>query len=308
MSFNDFKPIDLTTAFSLAEKAAKSKSPKAKFILDHTVDKTQREYLNLSYAYLRWVDDFIDNPLISIDEKIKFIQRQKYLINQCSKKLFVEHEQPGEAFLFYFFEYANKNDSSILIRAIEKMVEAIEMDVERLKSDGTFTEADLNFYINTQSKALYDIIIYFFLPSQYHSVKNVQTGRFQARVFMMRDIIEDIDAGLINISREDIKEFKLDLNCIKEKRNLEHWVEKESKRILQLLLEEAQEANLFPLKFKIFMYYSHLYYLPTMLRLKEYRYNPLTALKKRKITRELKAYFNSIIFGFKLFKIEFLKL
>ncbi|NWF90439.1 MAG: hypothetical protein HXY50_13380 [Ignavibacteriaceae bacterium] len=307
MSYDYFKSIDLQSAFSLAEQTARLKSPKAKFILDHTVEKHKRGYLNLSFAYLRWVDDFVDNPNIAVSDKEKLVNRQKFLIQQYAKKHFEEYKLPEEAFLYHFIEYANKVNAQILINAAKKMVEAIGMDVDRLKGDGIFSEAELNFYINTLSKALYDIIIYFFLPGQYQSVQNVLTGRFQARAFMMRDIIEDIDAGFINIPREDINKFKLDINSIKEKRNLEHWLEKEIDHILKLLIDEAEEANLLPTKFKIFMYYSHLYYLPKIFRLKEYSFNPLLAAQQKKITNELKAYLHSAAFGVKLFKIEFLK-
>ena len=221
MNSNELKPINLQTAFTLAENIAKTKSPKANFILNHSVDKSKREYLNLCFAYLRWVDDFIDDPKTGVSKKEIFIERQKYLFGKYVKKEFVEYNTSEEAFLFYFLKYAAENRFDFIIDAVESMIDSITMDVERLKQDGIFSAKELETYVNKQSKALYDIIIFFFIPNQYNEIKHIHQGRFQAKAFIMRDLIEDIDAGFINISREDIQKYNLELQLIKDKKNLD---------------------------------------------------------------------------------------
>ena len=217
MSFNDSTEINLQTAFTLAEKIAKEKSPKAKFILDHTVKKNKRGYLNLCYAYLRWVDDYVDDPKNNIKNKKIFIERQKFLIDSFVKGEKSEFQNTEETFLFHFIRFASENKSDFIRNAIVNMVDSIEMDLIRLQKDGIFSDSDLELYVRKQSKALYDILIYFFLPKKHHYIKNTQ-GKYQARVFIMRDIVEDIDAGLINISHEDIKKFNLDLSSIQREK------------------------------------------------------------------------------------------
>ena len=301
------KEIDLNSAFTYAEKIVKLDSQKAKIIFDYTVNKSKRGFLNLSHAYLRWVDDFVDNPKINVEEKRKFIDRQKFLINSYKKGCFEEYQCTEEAILFHFICFGLEQNSKLILNAIEDMVDAIAMDIKRLQSNGIFSADELETYINKLSKALYDIIIYFFLPKHFPSLQNILTCRFQARTFMMRDLIEDIDAGFINISHEDIKKFNLSLLDVKEKRNLEPWIEAELKKILYLLEAEAEESRIFPFKFRIFMYYSHLYYLPKIYRLKVYRFNPNTVLNNRSIVKELQVYFYSFLIGLKLLRVEFIK-
>lgn len=305
MSFNDPTEINLHTAFTLAENIAKERSPKAKFILDHTVKKNKRGYLNLCYAYLRWVDDYVDDPKNDIMNKKSFIERQKFLIDAFVKGEEAEYQNIEETFLFHFIRFAGENKSEFIRNAIINMIDSIEMDVRRLQGDGIFSASDLELYVRKQSKALYDILIYFFLPKKYHNIKNTQ-GRYQARAFIMRDIVEDIDAGLINISHEDIQKFNLDLSSIRAKENLEQWIKEELDNIQKLLFNEAEEAKNLPLKYKIFVYYSHVYYLPTIFRLKAAGCLPLKIKRKNLFFNNIIVYFRSFPLSMKLFMIEFL--
>lgn len=306
MSFNASTKINLHTAFTLAESIAKERSPKAKFILDHTVKKNKRGYLNLSYAYLRWVDDYVDDPKNEIMNKKIFIERQNFLIDSFMKNEEVEFQNTEETFLYHFIRFAKQNEEELIISALKNMIDSIEMDVRRLQGDGIFSASELELYVRKQSKALYDIIIYFFLPKKYHDIKNTQ-GRYQARAFILRDIVEDIDAGLINISLEDIQKFNLDLSSIRAKENLEPWIKEELGNILKLLFNEAEEAKNLPLKYKIFVYYSHIYYLPTIFRLKAVDYMPLKIKHKKSFFDEIKLFFRTFPLCIKLFRIEFLK-
>lgn len=305
MNYEKNKPLDLNSALTLSEEIAKSKSPKAKFILDIFVNKSIRGYLNLSYAYLRWIDDYIDTAKNSLEEKKKFLDRQKFLFDKSLNGETIDYSYTEETFLFYFIQFAVEQKSELIINAVKNMIDTIEMDLLRLEADGMFSESEFDLYIEKQSKALYDIIVYFFLPKQYHHIRNTQ-GRFQARAFIMRDLIEDIDAGLINISREDIKKFDLNLSTIIAKKGLEAWIEKELNEILRMLIDEAKEAKLLPLKYKIFVYYSHLYYLPNIYRLKAARFSPLQIKNLGIFSNKFTVYIKTFIQGFKLFMIEFL--
>ena len=92
----------------------------------------------------------------------------------------------------------------------------------------------------------------------------------------------------------------------REKKNLEPWVEQEINKIMKLLINEAKEANALPLKYKIFVYYIHIYYLPTILRLKSAGFNPIEIKSKKSFFHNVKLYIRSVPLSLKLFRIEFL--
>jgi phytoene/squalene synthetase len=94
--------LTLQETFNKARYTAKTTSPKATFIFDRVVSKDKREYLNLSYAYLRWIDDIVDDPKIELTEKVEFIKRQKQIIKSYQDKSLFEPQTTEEYYIYYF--------------------------------------------------------------------------------------------------------------------------------------------------------------------------------------------------------------
>ena len=153
--------LSLKDAFKEARTIAQNTSPKATFILDRIVPKYIRNYLNLCYSYLRWVDDFIDDPIISLFEKKKFINRQKLLVKSFNNNFSEEPLLTEEYFLFYFLEFAFQNDLEMIINSVYQMVDTISWDVARFEKDGVFTKKQLNDYISIQSESIQKYIVFF---------------------------------------------------------------------------------------------------------------------------------------------------
>lgn len=295
-------------AFRTARNIAKKKSPKATFLLDYAVSKDKRDYLNLCYGYLRWVDDVVDDPTISLSEKNEFINRQRLLIKSYQNNFEEIPTTIEEYFLYYFIEFASKNNLKELIDSVSQMVETISWDVNRLEKDGLFSQEQLNNYINTQSKSIADIL-YNFVSVSDHNKKNYNNYDIltaNTRLFMIRDLEEDISAGFINISEEDIKKYNLDITNLKQDRNLSTWIENQINSILDDLYIESSKVKLFPMKVKIFQFYSNIYYIPKIIRYKIYGYYIGSSIR-RSTGKEIKTYWVSTLISLKLCNNIFLK-
>lgn len=304
MSFNENKCIDLQTAFNLAENTAKSKSPKATFILDLIVGKNIRGYLNLCYAYLRWVDDFVDNPQHNIREKISFVGRQKILIDDFSSSKQAAQISFEESFLFHLIKFALSRQKTFLIDALKMLVDTIEMDALRLVHNGVYNKEEMKTYIEKNSKAFFDIITWFVAPNNPYTSQNIYCGKFATRLFMLRDFEDDVKIGFINITKEDLERYDLDEHSLYINKNLNKWAEQQFNEIIEQLFIEALTVKSFPFKLKLFNYYSQIYYLPKLLRIKAYNFN-LRKAPSKKIKNEIKVYSQFVLISIKLLIIEF---
>lgn len=306
MKSDELIPIDLNTAFKFAENTAKSKSPKAKFILDLIVNKNDRGYLNLCYAYLRWVDDFVDDVTHKNLDKIEFINRQKKLLRDFSLSQNETQLNIEEAFLFYFVRYAITNKKLYLIEAVKIMLESIEMDAQRLQGGGSYSNKEMNLYIDKNSKAFFDIMTGFVMPLNIYTPQNLYIGRFATRLFMLRDFADDFQRGFLNIPKEDLEYYEIEKTNLHNDKNLFVWVKNEFGRIINLLYDEALIVKTFPFKLKIFNYYSQIYYLPKIFRLKTAGFNPFIAANELSFVSITKVYLSTVLVCIKLFRIEFL--
>ena len=102
MDTGNYKTVELPLAFRLAENLARKRSPKAWLTLSFLIPRPRLKYLFLCYAYLRWVDNLIDDKLIIVDEKNKFINEQIELAATLPYEKNAIPKTNQEAFLFYF--------------------------------------------------------------------------------------------------------------------------------------------------------------------------------------------------------------
>jgi hypothetical protein len=300
----DKLPLDVV--FKKAREIAITKELKASIILDFIVNKSRRNYLNIVFAYLRWVDDTIDNPGIPIKYKIDFISRQKANINDLLSGNLIKIEAVEDNYLYYLIQYSRENESSQLIEELKNMVEAISWDVERLKKDGIFCESDLRLYINTMAKSLYNILNIFVKPPKSYFNPNLFFGKFTANAQMLRDLLEDIEAGFINISREDIEKYKLNPLELKKDDQLKSWLKDKIKYVMQILEDETKTSWNAPLKNKIYIYWAHIYYLPKVYRPKIYNYDLEKIHNGKIVVKEFIVYMYSSLMAIRLFIKNFI--
>ena len=295
--------LTLNEAFKKARFIAKSTSPKATFIMDRTVSKDKREFLNLCYAYFRLVDDFIDNPNIPLTERKEFIDRQKQIIKLHQAKESYEPRIIEEYYLFYFIEFALQNNLDILVENIYNMIDTFSWDVDRLFDDGIFSEDQLYNYSRLQSEAVQSILSYFMSdkdPKDFNH-ENLELSIINTKMLMLRDLEEDLDMGFINISREDIEKYDLNIQNLKEDENLNVWIKDQVQKLLDGLDKEALKLKKLISKGRIFHFYICAYYLPKIIRYRVYGYY-VGSSNKRSFIKELRTYWQSFIISLKLLK------
>ena len=294
--------FSLEEVISFSRSYALRKSPKATRILDLCVNKSKRDYLNLCFAYLRFVDDLIDNPNTPIYEKREFVENQKKLISLCFKEEYskLSPETIEEAALLYFSEYALSSNNKILLNGIEDMVNALNMDVRRLEDSGVFSNSEFDNYIKLMSTSLYKILSTFLSTDSKHLDEEFYLMLFTANAQIIRDFEEDIDTGFINISKEDVEKYKLDLSNLKIDKNFSTWLNDRVKYSWEIMYKETARLKYLPLKFRFFIYYSMIYYLTWVVRAKVYGYN-IQSLSKKTFLGEVKTYFISFLKSIDIF-------
>ncbi|VAX25737.1 hypothetical protein MNBD_IGNAVI01-1516 [hydrothermal vent metagenome] len=279
-------------------------SPKFSFILQHIGSKDIRDDFLLVHAYLRCVDDVVDDPANPISYKKQYIERQKKLIDEYKRNIKSEPLLKEEIFLYYFFEFALKKNLKSLIESVSLMLETISWDVNRLESDGLYSRKQMNEYFSMQLKSTYGLLYYFIYNHDYNSSthENFSMNYYaNSHMLNLRDLKEDIEAGLINICREDIENFSLDIENLLEDKNLGIWIKEQIDLIIQVLYSEIHKIKVLPLKIRILYFYFSVYYSPSILRYKYYGYY-VGSSDKRSFIKELRTYWQSFIISLKLLK------
>ena len=184
------------------------------------------------------------------------------------------------------------------------MIEGLEMDVQRTERDGIFTESEMNAYINKMSKSFFDVTASFILSAGKYPFRDVIVTTASTKIWMIRDLIEDLEHGYINIIKENLILYNLNVNDLLQNSNLKIYLEDEINNLIRLLLDEAKIIKQFPLRLKLFNFYTQIYYLPELFRVKEYSFDPRKVYNKI-FKNECKAYYYSAVLSLKILLIEF---
>ncbi len=300
MNYNSAEMLDFNSAAEFARSIAKNDQPKASKILDFLINKSQRDYVNLCFAYLRWADDIVDNPDLPVKQKRKFIEHQKKLVCLTYNENSFEPTGIEEACLFYFTEFAKSTGDLKLLDEVKNMMDALSMDVDRLENSGVFSNNDLDHYIDLMSKSLFNILYVFTLPKSEYREEFYLGSKFTTAALMIRDLEEDIDAGFINIPAEVINYYTIDIKNLKKDKNFAFCLAERISFILGILYDEASLLKYLPLKFRVFTYYSLVYRMVWVIRAKVYGYN-LEYISEHTFFKEIKTYLLSLHMSLNIF-------
>jgi phytoene/squalene synthetase len=264
--------VELPLAFRLAENLARKRSPKAWLTLSLLIPRARLKYLFLCYAYLRWVDDVIDNNAVGKDEKKKFIDEQIELLLSISNKKNVILKTNQEAFLYYFISFAIINNKLQLLNELEKMLGAMKMDVQRLENHGIFSMSHLSSYISFQTEAMFELAHLFLLPDDKYDGMYKKLGEFFWYAAALRDFKKDLECGYINISKEDLNNYEIDIEHYNEDENLKKWLKDRVALLFRLLESEVKILNDMPFKIRLFWSIAYPFYLHKIIKIKMYGY------------------------------------
>ena len=154
-----------------------------------------------AYAYFRWVDDRLDNNTGTQQEKRAFIDQQRALLETCYRREDPADTSPEEQMLVDLVGNDKEKESGLQIY-LRNMMEVMSFDVER--RGRVISNTELSQYSVLLSKAVTEYMFYFIghqdpppsSPGRYEAVYGAHV------VHMLRDMVDDIALGYINIPGE----------------------------------------------------------------------------------------------------------
>jgi phytoene/squalene synthetase len=168
-----------------------------------------------AYAYFRWADDAVDLADYSRAEGTAFIERQQVLIDRLYRG-----EQPDdlcleERMLADLITHDRGPDSG-LRSFIYNFMAVIAFDVGRRGQP--VSRAELDAYTNCLGTAVMDGLLYFIGNDHpYPKTSDRNLAVIGAHLtHMLRDTLEDLPTGFVNIPAEDLQSRGLqlgDVNC-----------------------------------------------------------------------------------------------
>lgn len=293
MDSKNLKYLSKEESFRFCSTFTRKRSWKLWLMTQLMMSNESRNYIYLCHTYLRWVDDFVDDPQKTIEDKQRFILDQKQVFQVLRSNKEVEFNSKEEMFLFYLLERSLSGNDNVLVENVYNVLEGIHRDVYRLENDGIFLNDKLIEYIDLQSKTFSTIINHFLMPSFKPQPDMDYVGRFYWYALTVRDFLDDLDSGYINISREDLGIYNLNYQKLKDDKNRFRWMEDKYQFIMQLLEKEKFVLKSYPMKLKAFWVPGYISLLIELVRIKEYGYIIGEKINKR-FFREIKVFLEAL--------------
>ena len=306
------RPASLKEAFRISRNYTRKRAPKLWMISYLLIPEAKRKYVFLCFSYLRWVDDFVDNPFSN--KKLEFVENQLNLITVLTKSdslkyddLQDELKSKEEFFLYYCIEYAKSNGNYNLIYEGRRNIEAIRMDAVRLANGGLFSNEELNLYIENLVAPIFNLSYYLFSSTEKIENNNEYLGKFLQYVLMLRDFFEDLDSGYINMTAEEVEKFNLDINNIRTDNNRFAWARYKYSECIKILKEDINIFKTLPLKLKLFWSPIYPYIIYDLIKIKFYDFN-FGVKNKKEFSKEVKIFFAAFSWILKFYLNVFLRI
>jgi phytoene/squalene synthetase len=209
--------------FRKAEKIIK-KSKTIYWLARLFFEKDTKRFFYLWYSYLRWVDDIVDsmNTKYSKERKYIFLERQESIVQKIYDGIVTKNEvKNGELFLIPLISF-DKSRNNKLRETIFGILAHLVNDIERRGE--IQSEETLDYHLKIEAKSCIKIINYFCNSDDF--LIGYQGGIGSEWSHILRDFCSDIDADIINISKEDMEKFGI-ANSLKAEinsPNFRKWV------------------------------------------------------------------------------------
>ncbi len=185
---------------SITWKASKQTYFTVRLLADR--DRTADAYR--AYAYFRWVDDQLDEGGMNAAERLALVTRQSKLVERLYRGEWVQHLLPQERLLADLIRVDREPDSG-LQSYICHMMAVMVFDAER--RGRLVTGAELENYTRWLATAVTEALHYFIGNGcgSPHDEQRYRAATGAHITHLLRDTLDDIEAGYINIPREIIE-------------------------------------------------------------------------------------------------------
>jgi hypothetical protein len=273
------------------------------YLISHVMSsKRFREVEYLGHSYLRWIDDVIDNSKESTKTKKNFLSAQAEYFEQLENGSDVIPKCIEEACFYFFIKKCNELQLSRLIKSVKEIFSAFEIDLDRFSSDNYLTEQRQSNYIKLIHKGMFDFIYLLLMGKP--SEKDKFVGPFFWHVNTLRDLKEDLQTGVINITREEIKQFEIKPSLQLNDPNLTFFIKHKVGFIEELLWKEVKDLQFMPLKVRLFWSVGYIPMIFTINRIESYNYQ-LACMHDNSIITEMKVLIKSMLKIIRIFSRVF---
>jgi phytoene/squalene synthetase len=197
------KTTSTPTMPTLAATITKATSKQSYYTVRYLVDRDRVEDAYRAYAYFRWVDDILDAETGSRPERCAFASRQKALLERCYKSEPAGDVTPEETMLVEMVRGDTEQNSG-LQAYLRNMMAVMSFDADR--RGRLISQPELDAYTHWLAVAVTEALHYFIGHDDYAPRGDIRflavTGAHITH--MLRDALEDADAGYYNIPREVI--------------------------------------------------------------------------------------------------------
>ena len=197
---------DIKSTQELAASITKAASLQTAYTIHLLADHNLRQDAYCAYAYFRWVDDWIDQKTLQKDERMAFVNRQNILIREFYRGLYQQDLVPEEQMLGDLILKDKSNSAHSGLRSyIHNMMAVMAFDAER--RERLISHNELNAYARALAIAITEALHYFIGHdcSSPHTEQRYLAVTGAHITHMLRDTLEDNEAGYFNIPREYLK-------------------------------------------------------------------------------------------------------
>lgn len=154
-----------------------------------------------AYAYFRWVDDWLDGRGCDQSECLAFVNRQRALVDRCYRGE-RPHDLADEEHMLADLIRGDRGKSSGLQSYISNMMAVMAFDAER--RGRLISRDELANYTRWLAMAVTEAVYYFIGRNCLSPRGNTRYLAVSAAhiTHMLRDTLEDVEAGYFNIPRE----------------------------------------------------------------------------------------------------------
>ena len=222
----------------LAKSITKKASKQTYYTARYMVDRNLVDDFFRAYAYFRWMDDMIDETLESQKERFSFIKRQRELIDALYQKQTPNSLNTYEEIVAVLIEH-DQNANSKLQSFIRNMFAIVEFDAYR--KGQIITEEQLEWYTNCVAKSTTDGLQYFIGNDHEYPIDENQYFAAKAAhiVHLLRDTVEDLQNGFINIPKEHIELHGIDISQM-ESPAFRAWVRERTAKAREYFIKGKQ--------------------------------------------------------------------
>jgi phytoene/squalene synthetase len=229
-----------TLACSITKGASKQTYYTIRFLVDR--DRVADAYR--AYAYFRWVDDTLDADSALPKEhrdgvsgvapqrhevdtcpggqcqgaraRVDFLERQKSLLEKCYRSETMQDATLEEQLLIELVQ-SDQEKNSGLQSYLRNMMQVMEFDAKR--RGRLISQAELNVYTQWLATAVTEALHYFIGNKRYspHNETRYLAVTGAHIVHMLRDTVDDVQAGYYNIPREVLESNHIEPQDIQSK-------------------------------------------------------------------------------------------